>query len=397
MTFEEKIHLLALNSLRDVGVGYKRTKSLREYFGSFKAVWEASTDELKESGVLSESTLEGFVFARENFDLEQPYKKLIKYGINCLTYLDNDYPHQLSLLKDSPLIIYFKGNLSNPKKSISIVGSRHPSENAKSQVIDIAERLTNDGYSIISGLALGIDAVAHKGCLKGQGYTVAVLANGPERPIPHSNLEIYKEILDSGGCIMSEYPPETETQKGFFPARNRIIAALGQATLVGEAAAGSGALITAEKAIEMNKIVFGLAGHPSPMNEGIFKWIRKGMAKLVTGYDDLKEELDNLSHEGVSMTLDLGVLNSLSVQRKNATLKNITKDKLQQIPEEKVVVNLNDEEKKLVSILKKDKFQSFDLLIQSSGFSISKVNVLLVSLQMKKLIERDLSGSVKLK
>jgi len=175
-------------------------------------------------------------------------------SIKWVSYFDPDYPPLLREAYDPPPVIYYRGELPNPEKSlIGIVGTRKPSREAAEQVYKIAGNLGRAGISVVSGLALGIDAMAHRGNLIGNAPGYAVLGCGIDEIYPSSNKPLAKRILDSGGAIISEYPPGTAPARWTFPARNRIIAALSRSVLIAEAPEKSGALITAAFALDQGK------------------------------------------------------------------------------------------------------------------------------------------------
>ena len=175
-------------------------------------------------------------------------------SIKWVSWKDEDYPPLLRETYDPPSVIYYMGVLPNPEKSLlGIVGTRKPSREASEQAYKIAGNLSRSGVSVISGLAVGIDAMAHRGNLVGSAPGYAVLGSGIDEIYPSSNKPLAKRILDSGGAVISEYPPGTAPSKWTFPARNRIIAALSRSVLIVEAPQKSGALITAAFALDQGK------------------------------------------------------------------------------------------------------------------------------------------------
>jgi len=175
-------------------------------------------------------------------------------GIKWVSYTDSDYPPLLRETYDPPCVIYYKGILPDPEKSLlGMVGTRHPSPQAAEQAYKIAGNLSRLGISVISGLALGIDAMSHRGSLIGAASGYAVLGSGIDEVYPSVNRPLAKRILDSGGALISEYTPGTRPCKWNFPARNRIIAGLSRSVLIVEAPKKSGALITAGFALDQGK------------------------------------------------------------------------------------------------------------------------------------------------
>jgi len=175
-------------------------------------------------------------------------------SIKWVSYMEEDYPPLLREIYDPPSVIYYMGALPNPEKPlIGIVGTRKPSSSAAEQAYKIAGNLSRFGISVISGLALGIDAMAHRGNLIGSAPSYAVLGSGIDEIYPSANRPLAKRILDSGGAVISEYPPGVHPAKWTFPARNRIISALSRSVLIVEAPLKSGALITASFALDQGK------------------------------------------------------------------------------------------------------------------------------------------------
>lgn len=385
---DEFAYWLAFDQLTGANIGSRRVKAMLDHFGNLKDAWQATESELKEVEALTESCIDAFLERRKEIDPAQLMDKLDALKIKAFAQFDPLYPAQLKHLKHAPLILYVKGNwdLNFFEKALAVVGTREPSKYAIEQVHQISFTMASLGYSIVSGMALGVDSAAHKGALQANnGKTIAVLANGVDMAVPSSCREIYDKILESGGAIVSEYPPRTQPEKGYFPARNRIIAALSQAVLIGEAGAKSGALITAERAVELQKPIFGLAGIPHAQNEGILRWIRKGLARLVTSTDDILEEM-NVPFQS---SLELG--NTLE-QIKIAPSK--PKAQVHKIKVEKVLPSLNEFEEKIYSNLSDSDFKSVDKLMEETSLPITKINAVLMTLEMKKLITRDLTGAV---
>lgn len=212
-----------------------------------------------------------------------------------LTLSDNRYPRQLLEIADPPLMLYVKGRvelLTSP--SIAIVGSRNATTQGRLDAEEFAHNLSNSGLTIVSGLALGIDAAAHEGGLKGRGSTVAVIGTGADIVYPARNRELAHRIAQEG-CIISEFPLGTGPLASNFPRRNRVISGLSGGILVVEAAGRSGSLITAKNAIDQGRDVFAIPGSiHSPLSRGCHELIRQG-AKLVESSQDILEELKHFN------------------------------------------------------------------------------------------------------
>jgi len=175
-------------------------------------------------------------------------------GISWVSWRSPAYPPLLREIYDPPAVLFFRGNLPDAEKPlVAIVGTRKPSPVATSQTLDVARNLGRGGVSVVSGLALGIDAMAHRGNLEGGAPTYAVLGSGVDEVYPASNRALARRVLETGGALLSEYPPGTRPRKWNFPARNRLISGLCRGVLIVEAPEKSGALITARFALEQNR------------------------------------------------------------------------------------------------------------------------------------------------
>jgi len=175
-------------------------------------------------------------------------------GIHNVSWRDPAYPPLLREIYDPPPLLYFMGNLPNPEKPlVAVVGTRKPSPRAARQAYDIAKDLGRGGISVVSGLAIGIDAMAHRGNIDGGGSTIAVLGSGADVVYPSSNRTLARRVLETGGALLTEYPPGTGVRKWNFPARNRIISGLSRGVVIAEAPQKSGALITARFALDQGR------------------------------------------------------------------------------------------------------------------------------------------------
>ena len=221
-------------------------------------------------------------------------RKLSAMKIEEISIEDESYPKQLKNIYNPPLKLYVLGNKEILKqKGVAIVGSRKATEYGKKVALQVSVKLSESGINIISGLALGIDTCAHLGAIqeKCKGKTIAVLGGGLDEIYPRQNIMLAKQIIKSGGCIVSEYPIGTKPERLNFPQRNRIISGLSKGVLVVEASEKSGALITADYALEQGREVFAVPGNIlSYTSIGTNNLIKQG-AKLVTNYIDILEEM----------------------------------------------------------------------------------------------------------
>lgn len=276
------------------GFGPQTFRKLTARFSLLREAWQAGREELLASGI-SERQLDRFVEFRNGNFPEKLFEKLMKENIGLITIKDGDYPPQLKEIPSAPPVLYIRGEkeiLGN--KSIAVVGSRKFTAYGRRVTENLCRDLVRAGLTVVSGLALGIDGIAHQATLASEGITIAVLGTGidDETIYPREHFNLGKRILESGGALISEFPPKTPSLKQNFPARNRIMAGLTLGTLVAEAAESSGSLITAGLALEFGREVFAVPGDIfSPQSAGANGLIKKG-AKLVASSADILEELN---------------------------------------------------------------------------------------------------------
>lgn len=211
--------------------------------------------------------------------------------INSITALTAEFPEKLRHIPTPPQELFYRGELPDPaRKSVAIVGTRKPTRYGTEVTLDLARKLAERGVIVISGLALGVDALAHQGALKGRGMTVAVLAGGVDKPSPYTNAQLAEEILAHGGGIISEYQPGTVPYRDHFLARNRLVAGLSDALIVTEASLRSGTANTVMHALEQGREVYAVPGPiTSPMSAGCNHMIAQG-ATPITSVDEFVEQ-----------------------------------------------------------------------------------------------------------
>lgn len=282
-------YLLALHSV--YGLGPIRLKNLLDYFRDPKAVWEADIKEISAKGI-PQNVIENIIQARKNLDPEDFMEDIKKSGIKWLTIFDDNYPKLLKEIYDPPLVLYYLGNiLPCDNKAIAIVGTRKMTGYGEAVTEKFAAGLSQAGITIVSGLARGVDACAHRAVVENKGRTLAVLGGGLNNIFPPENIALAKRIIGGFGALISEFTPNEPSLPGNFPARNRIISGLSLATLVTEAAEDSGSLITAKSALDQGREVFAIPGPiTSELSKGPSVLIKQGAA-LVT---DPAEILENL-------------------------------------------------------------------------------------------------------
>lgn len=271
------------------GIGDAAMRRLLEAFGSPDAALAASRTQLAPH--LNTKQIDSLKAGPDASQLALTEAWLAEEGHHLVTWQDEDYPGQLRELADPPALLYGKGRREMlAKNCLAIVGSRNATAQGEANAEAFAEVLSQAGISIVSGLALGIDAAAHRGGLRGAGSTIAVVGTGLDRVYPARNKALAHEIAEKG-LLLSEFPLGTVSAPGHFPKRNRIISGLSHAVLVVEAALNSGSLITARLALEQGREVMAIPGSiHSPLSKGCHALIKQG-AKLVESAQDIVEEL----------------------------------------------------------------------------------------------------------
>lgn len=273
-------------------IGPASMKKIEAFFPYIYEAFSASTAELERTGIRPALARE-FVLWRDSpaASISAMLAKLEKEGISFITWHDPEYPALLKEISAPPFVLYYKGRLEGWKNRLAVVGSRKFSAYGEKAIAELLPPLIESGLLIVSGLALGIDALAHRKTLESKGTTWAVLGSGidDKNIYPPANRRLAKEIIDSGGMLLSEFPPGTPPCKQNFPQRNRIIAGLAQATLVVEAKEKSGALITANYALDANREVLAVPGNIfSESSAGPNKLIKQG-AKTISEAADILE------------------------------------------------------------------------------------------------------------
>lgn len=282
----ERYYIATLNAVSKVG--HQSVKKLVEVFDSAENVWKADLSELIKSGI-NQNAAENLVEFRSQHP--DAVEKLVEFcnvkKVKLCTFFDEDYPPILKEISGSPVVFYYRGKIIPNAERISIVGTRNTTNYGEKVAKTLGEELAAAGITIVSGAARGIDTIAHKAALK-MGRTVAVLGYGVNK-IPRENLKLFEEIENSGGVIMSEFPPNMDGDKGTFPARNRIIAGLSRGVIVVEAGEKSGALITSGFAADNSRDVFAVPHNIFlPSGIGCNNLIREG-AILIKGTQDILE------------------------------------------------------------------------------------------------------------
>jgi len=287
---EEK-YWIAFSSIEQIDSSF--ILKLYEHFGNIKQAFQASLNELKNIEGLSVKKAENFLRYRDKVDIDKTFSNVETRGINFLTFDDEKYPKMLYQISNPPAVLYYKGKLfdCNLEKTLAVVGSRKASSYGREDLRKIISGLCNTDICIVSGLASGIDTVAHTSAIENNLKTIGVIASGFDHIYPASNKTLYENIENGYGAVVTEYYPTFEPVKFRFPQRNRIVSGLSFGTLVIEASLKSGALITANLTLEQGRELMCVPGLISnPNTQGIYKLLKNG-ASLVTESDDILNAL----------------------------------------------------------------------------------------------------------
>ena len=297
--------------------------------------------------------------------------------MKILTQEDLEYPILLKEIKNAPRELYVEGNVDCfNMPCVTVVGSRNMSEYGKKMTKEIVKELVEAGVCIVSGLAIGIDTVAHETCLEYEGKTIAVLGSGLRKIFPVENVDLFKRIVSSGGCVMSEHMPDEEAQKIYFPARNRIVSGLSLATLVIEATYRSGTSITAKFAFEQGKKVFCIPNSVGSKNSsGTINLIKKGATMITKG----KEILYSLGLIDKPEDYD-----DFVEQQKMNKIRLLEKEQLEE---------LDDNSIKIYQYIKENAVGNSEIMCRQLNMSIQDVNMSLTVLELKGLVSSKSGGN----
>ena len=275
------------------GIGPARMRALLNYFGDAESAWTAMYGDLALAGLDTRSA-EALLATRRALDLDREMARLEKAGARALTWESPEYPDRLREVDNSPPVLYVLGQPAEEDKwAVGVVGTRRVTAYGREVTLRLASGLAESGITVVSGLARGVDTIAHQAALDAGGRTVAVLGSGVDVIYPAENRNLVRRMLEEGrGAVMSEYPLGTQPDAVNFPPRNRIISGMSLGVLVVEAGEKSGALITVTFALEQGRDVFAVPGPiTSRMSEGTNNLLKQG-AKCVTSVQDILEELD---------------------------------------------------------------------------------------------------------
>lgn len=344
-------------------IGPIKFKIIYNFFGNLELAWKASLPELLASGI-KEKDCQEIIKVRNQINLDKEIETLQKLKINWTTIEDNNYPILLKETYDPPFIIYFLGDIKqiNNLPCLAVVGARKNTPYGQRVVEDLVGQLSYSNIAIISGLAFGIDALAHKTSITNNGFTVAVLGSDLnwKNIGPKSNQKLAYEILEKNGCLISENSLDSPIFKGNFAIRNRIISGISKAVLVIEAGENSGTLITANCALDQGRDVYAIPGNIyNHYSQGTNNLIKNG-AKVITKASDILEDFQ---------------------------LENLIKKQNQSIDQ-----SLSEEEKNILSLLNKQSL-NIDKIAQICNIKINTLSGMLSMLELKGLIKNSGGGN----
>lgn len=352
MDKEELSYWLALCRVHSVGPS--RFQKIFSYFANIKEAWHAPFIELIKTGIEEKVAFE-IQLARKTVEPEKELAEIEKEKISVVSLIDENYPQLLCHIPSPPPLLFYLGSLGNTFISLAVVGTRKMTPYGREVTYDLTYALAQQGILIVSGLALGVDAIAHQAALDAHGKTIAVLASGLDKNniYPSSNQNLSEKILENGGALVSEYLPGIPSHKMNFPQRNRIISGLCRGTLITEAPEKSGALITAHFSLEQNREVFAVPGSIYSQNSvGVHSLLKMG-ARLVSTADDILEAYD------------------------------IPKES---VPKQTISPDLTHEENRVFLYLSQEPIH-IDELIRASRLAPSEIVSLLVILEMKGAVK----------
>ena len=353
-------YLIWLSTVK--GMTPKKFKTLFQNIGDAKAIWD---DPEIAKDFLDDKTYKALVRQRNEEEFIKIFYKLEKYGIQAVSMNHPSYPETLLELYDPPPVLYIRGNMDLfSERLLSVVGTRTPSFDGKKTASEFVRTITQENVVIVSGLARGIDTIAHESCLQAGGRTIAVLGSGLNCMYPPENTELAEQIVGKGGALISEMQPDEGPQKWSFPMRNRIIAAISKGVLIIEGKKTSGAMITAANALDLSRDIYAVPGSIyARLSEGPNHLIQNGAFPALSPWDILEAERWGARPE-----------NNKASQKQ---------------------VELTQNEKTVVELLKIQPL-SFDEISKEASFSPSELNSLLTMLVLRGIIIKTPGNSYRL-
>ncbi|MBK7160447.1 MAG: DNA-protecting protein DprA [Ignavibacteria bacterium] len=348
-------------------LGNVKIRKLMNHFSSPENFYNCKINDLKRINGIDESIsreiLSGIRDKEKYFrEFDEIFSRAERSEIKLVCISDKDYPENLKRIFDTPVLLYYKGKLSETDKySLSIVGTRNPTEYGKYNCEKFTDELSGLNIPIVSGFARGIDTIVHKTCIKNKSLNYAVFGCGADVIYPYENKRLYSEVIECG-AVISEFPLGAKPDKVNFPRRNRIISGISIGTIVVESGIKGGALLTAEIAVDQDREVFAFPGNiSSKQSEGTNELIKRGHAKLITNIDD--------------------ILNELEVKLKPILKKDYT------AKTDVLTLNLSESENKIYSVLDYDPVH-IDTINELTDLTISDCLVNLLTLEFKSLVRQ---------
>lgn len=336
------------------GIGAVRMRALKEHFGDLAVAWQAPAEALQAAG-LGPRLTERFLQVRASVDVEKYLAQVLASGIQVLTWADEAYPERLKAIDQPPPVLYLRGEvLPQDRLAVAIVGTRRITAYGRQVTEDLAACLAQNGVTVVSGLARGVDAVAHQAALKAGGRTIAVLGSGVDRVYPPENAALAQKVIASG-ALVSDYAPGTPPEASNFPPRNRIISGLAAAVVIVEAGETSGALITAQFAADQGREVFAVPGNIlAVQSKGTNRLIAQGARPMLT----VRDVVDALDLAGVSEQLAV-----------------------------RAAVPGNETETQLLQVLSSEPLHVDEIRLRT-GLPIERVSATLVMMELKGLVRQ---------
>ena len=387
MTDSETISYIKLCAIKEVGS--ITAMRLLNHFGTPDAIFSASKTELMQVEKIGEKTAETIIKNRELVDTSKILDAINRVGARYINFKSKLYPKQLNALPDKPVGFYAIGDVDFSAPAISIVGSRNCTVYGQLVARRFASAFAQAGYTVISGMARGIDTMAHLGALEVGGKTIAVLGSGVDVVYPPENMNLYQKIIASG-AVISEFPMGTRADRQNFPIRNRIVAGMSLATLVVESDIKGGSMITARVASEYGRDVFAIPGRiDSPLSRGCNALIRDG-AILASTPEDIIDALNFA--KPIQMSL-FDTPEIISAQSQSQTPKQ--KPNIQEQPTN--APKLSNDELTIYKIIERETTIHIDTLCELSNFEMKRCLPILLMLEIKRLIIKDAGGNYSLR
>jgi DNA processing protein len=353
---EPKAYWVGFNLVK--GIGAVRLRALLDFFGDLETAWKAPADGLRAAG-LPPKVLDNLLQVRQKYSLDAVWEDIQRRGIQVLTWEDAAYPRRLREIDQPPPVLYWLGTIQPQDDwAVAVVGTRNVTVYGKQVANEVARFLAAHGITVVSGLARGVDRLAHEAALSTGGRTIAVLGSGVDRIYPPEHKQLAEKIAGQG-AILSDYPPGTPPDSANFPPRNRIISGLAMATVIVEASMDSGALITATFAVNQGRDVFAVPGSIyAPQSKGTNHLIQQGAIPL-------------LKYEDILTVLHIG-----QVQEMQAARSTLHTDAKATVIEAQLLRIISDEP------------QHVDEICAQSGLPIDQVSATLTLMELKGMVRQ---------